>query len=449
VTPLSYWHDSLEPGDVLAPRRALAGDCDVDVAIVGAGFSGLWAAYYLLRNAPGLGVAVVEAETAGFGASGRNGGWCVGDQYGALDQLEQVRAGGAHDTVREMQRSVDEVGRVASEEGIDCGFVKSGAIYVATNPWQLRRARRLQQIHEHYGLGDTYRLLSPRETTAIVNAASVQGSVFNPHAAAIHPARLARGLAVAVERRGGVVYEQTRALAIEPGKLRTTQGTVRAPHIIRCTEAYTSTLDGMRREIVPLANYVIATDVIDDATWRAVGLADRELFEIMVPMVAYGQRTMDGRLVIGGLGAPYRWGSAIPGSPMTAERPAARLRTFLTRTFPVLGDVGVTHHWGGILGVPRDIRPSVGLDRSTGLGWAGGYVGSGVASSNAAGRTLADLVLGVDSDLVRLPWVGHRSPRWEREPLRWIGISGQKLRARAISRAEQHRLRRNRPGGSS
>src|SRR5262245_45214009 len=391
---------------------------------------------------------VVEAETAGFGASGRNGGWCVGDQYGPLDQLEAARAGGAHDTVREMQRSVDEVGRVAADEGIDCGFAKSGALYVATNPWQLRRVRGLQVIHERYGLGDTYRLLSPRETTAIVNAASVQGSLFNPHAAAIHPARLARGLAVAVERRGGVVHERTRALAIEPGKLRTAPGTVRAQYVIRCTEGYTRTLDGMRREIVPLGNYMIATEVIDDATWSEVGLAGRELFEIMVPMVAYGQRTMDGRIAIGGLGAPYRWGSGIPDSPMTAERAAARLRNFLGRTFPMLADVGVTHHWGGVFGVPRDTRPSVGLDRSTGLGWGGGYVGSGVASSNAAGRTLADLVLGVDSDLVRLPWVGHRSPRWEPEPIRWIGISSRKLQARAMSRAEQHRLRRNRPSGS-
>jgi glycine/D-amino acid oxidase-like deaminating enzyme len=402
----------------------------------------LWSAYYLVRAAPDLRVLVLEAETAGFGASGRNGGWCVGDQYGALPELEQARPGGAHDTVREMQRSVDEVGRVAAEEQIDCGFTKSGAIYVATDPWQLRRVRGLQRVHEQFGLGDTYRLLSPRETTDIVNATSVVGSLFNPHAAAIHPARLARGLARAVERHGAVVHEQTRVRGIEPGRVRTDHGTVRAEHVLRCTEAYTRTLDGARRQIVPLGNYMIATEVIDDGTWSQIGLANREVFEIMVPMVAYGQRTLDGRIAIGGLGAPYRWGSGIPASPMADQRTAERLRRFLGRTFPALADVGVSHHWGGVLGVPRDTRPSVGLDRASGLGWGGGYIGSGVASSNAAGRTLADLVLGHDTDLVRLPWVGHVSPTWEPEPVRWIGITGRKLNARFVARAEHHRLRR-------
>jgi glycine/D-amino acid oxidase-like deaminating enzyme len=442
VGPLSYWHDSLEPGDELTPRAPLPGDRDADVAIVGAGFTGLWTAYYVLRAAPNLRVVVLEADTAGFGASGRNGGWCVGDQYGALDELDRERPGGAHDTVRAMQHAVDEVGRVAAAEGIDCGFAKGGAIYVATNPWQLDRVRWLQRVHEEHGLGDTYQLLSPRETTAIVNATSVQGSLFNPHAAAIHPARLVRGLARAVERMGGVVHEQTRVLAIDPRRVETAAGTVRAEHVIRCTEAYTRSLRGMHRSIVPLGNYMITTEVIDDAAWAEIGLHRREVFEIMVPMVAYGQRTTDGRIAIGGLGAPYRWGSGIPASPMTADRAAARLRAFLGRTFPVLRDVTMTHHWGGVFGVPRDTRPSVGLDRRTGIGWGGGYVGSGVASSNTAGRTLADLILGVDSDLVRLPWVNHVSPQWEPEPLRWIGINARKLSARTRARTEEHRLRR-------
>jgi glycine/D-amino acid oxidase-like deaminating enzyme len=444
VTPLSFWHDSLEPGDDLTPRAPLPGNRDVDVAIVGAGFTGLWTAYYLLQASPSLEVAVLESDTAGFGASGRNGGWCVGDQYGPLDQLDRGRPGGAHDLVRLMQRSVDEVGRVAAAEQIDCGFAKSGAVFVATNRWQLDRLRAQHHLYEEYGLGDTYRSLSPRETTAIVNATSVQGGLLHNHAAAVHPARLARGLATAVERLGGVVHEQTPVESIGARRVRTPHGDVSAQFVVRCTEGYTRTLDGLEREVVPLGNYMIATDVIDDEVWTEVGLAGRELFEIMVPMVSYGQRTMDGRIAIGGLGAPYRWGSGIPGSPMTSERAAARLRTFLGRTFPVLRDVEVTHHWGGVFGVPRDTRPSVGLDRRSGLAWGGGYVGSGVAPANAAGRTLADLILDVDSDLVHLPWVNHESPRWEPEPLRWIGINSRKLSARVTGRAEQHRFRRDR-----
>jgi glycine/D-amino acid oxidase-like deaminating enzyme len=105
----------------------------------------------------------------------------------------------------------------------------------------------------------------------------------------------------------------------------------------------------------------------------------------------------------------------------------------------MLDGIGITHHWGGILGVPRDFRPGVGLDRSTGRAWAGGYVGSGVAASNAAGRTMADLITGRDSDLVRLPWVDHRSPTWEPEPLRWLGVNWRKVTTRAHGRVESLR----------
>lgn len=442
MTALSYWHDSLSRDDTLAPRAALPGNADVDVVIVGAGFTGLWSAYYTLLADPSLRVMVIERETAGFGASGRNGGWCVGDQSAPLEVLEQQRAGSAIAMVEEMHRSVDEVGEVARREGIDCDYAKGGAIYVADNQFQLRRLRRWKEGHDRVGLGDTYRLLTPRETTDVINVTGPHGALVNEHAAALHPARLSRGIAVAVERRGGIVHEQTTVEAIEPGRVRTSHGTVRASIIVRATEAYTASIDGHDRDILPLGNYMIATEPIDDATWKEIGLARREVFELMVPMVAYGQRTGDGRIAWGGLGAPYHWGSAIPPSPMANPATADRLRRLLVQMFPVLDGIGVTHHWGGVLGVPRDYRPAVGLDRATGLGWAGGYVGSGVAASNAAGRTMADLITEADSDLVRLPWTGHRFPRWEPEPLRWLGVHGRTAMARMTGRMENHRLRR-------
>ena len=442
---LSFWHDSLEPGDELRPRPALPADVDVDVAVVGAGFTGLWTAYYLARADPHLRVTVIEREVAGFGASGRNGGWCVGDQAAPLHALERAWPGAAAAMVEEMHRSVDEVGAVAATEGIDCGFAKGGAIYLATNPFQLRRLRRLQAVHEQFGLGDTYQLLSPRETTDVVNATGMFGGLFNRHAAALHPARLARGLAVAVERLGATVHEGTAATAIEPRHVRTERGTVRAEIVVQATEAYTPQLDGQRRAMLPLGNYMIATEPIPDEIWAEIGLRNREVFEVMVPMVSYGQRTADGRIALGGLGAPYWWGSGVPSSPMSHEKTAERLHALLVEKFPVLAGIGVTHQWGGVLGVPRDYRPGVGLDRSTGLAWAGGYVGSGVAASNAAGRTLAALITGTQDDLVRLPWVGHRSPKWEREPLRWIGVNARKLQARTRGRIESAGLvRRNR-----
>jgi glycine/D-amino acid oxidase-like deaminating enzyme len=422
-SPLSYWHDTLAPGDDLAPRPPLPGDLEADVAIVGAGFTGLWTAHSLLRADPALRVVVLEAEVAGFGASGRNGGWCVGDYGGPVAAVERAGGTGSVEAMaREMHRAVDEVGAVVAAAGIDCGFHKGGAIYFAANERQLRRVHHHHAQQARYGLGDAWSLLDDREAAAIVRAAGIRGAVFTPHAATVHPARLARGLAVEVERLGGTIHEGTPVRAIDAGRARTDHGAVRAEVVVRATEAYTGSIEGHEREVLPLGNYMVATEPIDDATWASIGLADRQLFELSAVMLGYGQRTADGRIAWGGLSAPTWWNGRVPPSPMRNRRVADRLRATLVRLFPALDGIAVTHHWGGVLGVPRDLLPGIGFDRASGLAWAGGYSGQGVAAANAAGRGLADLIRGEDTDLTRLPWVGHRSRRWEPEPLRWLEV---------------------------
>jgi glycine/D-amino acid oxidase-like deaminating enzyme len=421
--PISYWHDSLEPGDDLTPRPALPGDADVDVAIVGAGFTGLWTAHSLLRQDPKLRVIVLERDVAGFGASGRNGGWCVGDYGGPVGAVEEAGGTGSVEAMaREMHRAVDEVGTVVAGAGIDCGWHKGGAIYFAVNDGQLRRVRKHRSDSARYGLGDAWLPLAVRECEAIARVARIRGGLFTPHAAAVHPARLARGLAREVERLGGTIHEGTAVQAIDGHRVRTEHGTVRADVVVRATEGYTVTLEGEGRSFVALGNDVIATEPIDDATWAEIGLADRQLFEMSAVMLGYGQRTADGRIVWGGLSAGTRWGGAVPPTPRHHPRVADRLRRMLVRLFPPLDGIQVTHRWTGIMGVPRDLLPGIGLDRSTGFAWAGGYTGQGVAAANAAGRGLADLILGHDPELTRLPWVDHRSRRWEPEPARWLGV---------------------------
>lgn len=432
MPPISYWHDSLEPGDELTPRPALPGDRDADVAIVGAGFTGLWTAYYLTKADPSIRVVVIERESAGFGASGRNGGWCVGDPAAPLAALEgEERAGGAKAMVEELHRSVDEVSAVAAAEGIDCGFAKGGALYFASNPAQLRRLSRRHAEYERFGVGDAYEKLGAREVTDIAAATGVIGGLFTPHAAALHPARLARGLAVAVEANGGVIYEQTRVKSIEPRRVVTDRGIVSADVILRATEAYTSTISGHERDLVPLGNFMVATEPIDDDVWSEVGLSNRELFEDTAMMLGYGQRTADGRIAWGGLAATYLYDSRIPPSQMRDRRAENRLEQSLIKRFPALEGVRFTHHWSGVLGVPRDLRPHVGIDRATGLAWGGGYIGAGVAAANSVGRTLSDLIRDEESDLVRLAWVGGPSREWEKEPLRWLGIRAVAAAARA------------------
>ena len=326
---------------------------------------------------------------------------------------------------RAMEGTVDEVGRAAAAEAIDCHFAKGGTVQLARSPAQLDRAAAEVREAREFGFGeDDLRLLTADEARGLVGASGVLGGTFTPHCAAIHPARLARGLADTLRRRGVALFERTPVLEIRPGALITGAGTVRAPYVIRATEGYTPRLPGLRRTIAPVYSLMIATAPLPDPVWEEIGLAGRPTFGDLRHLIIYGQRTADGRLAFGGRGAPYHLGSAV--RPAFDRVPAvfAALRRTLAELFPALGDdVRVTHAWGGPIGVPRDWCASVGLDRATGIGWAGGYVGDGVSTTNLAGRTLADLVTGADSEITRLPWVDHRSPRWEPEPLRWLGVN--------------------------
>jgi len=432
---LSFWHATL-PGS-LEPRPPLRRDEQVDVAIVGAGYTGLWTAYYLKSLSPGIRVAIVEAEIAGFGASGRNGGWCLGTLAGS----ERILSDPARrDPARRLQRAlfdtVDEVGRVCAQERIECHWTKGGYVCVATA--EAHREQILHDVETWRALGfgeDDARWLTPEECSARVRCERNLGGLLLAHCAAIHPARLARGLADAVERLGVAIYEQTPALALEPRCVRTPGGRLRADTVVCATEAYSRTIAGQVRRLVPMHSMMIATEPLPEAAWKEIGLASRETFGDPRRIVVYGQRTADDRIAFGTRG-PYFYGSGIRDRFDPGFAFFARVRRTLESFFPIVRDFEVTHRWGGPLGVPRDWRPSVGLDRSRGVGWAGGYVGEGVAASNLAGRTLADLILARESELVRLPFVGPPFPSWEPEPLRWIGVGGLLRIGLALDAAE-------------
>ena len=439
---LSFWHDTV-PG-TLTPGGPLPGDTEADVAIVGGGFTGLWTAYYLARRDPGLRIVVCEREIAGFGASGRNGGWCSALFPASLGKLARMAG---HDNATAMQRAmqatVDEVGAVAAAEDIDCHWAKGGTVMLARSPLQLDRARAEVQEAREFGFGEEdLRLLSGNEARSHAAATKVLGGTYTPHCAAIHPARLARGLLAAVRRAGVAVYEQTPVLKLSAGQVATASGTVRARHIVRATEGYTAALPGYRRTVAPVYSLMIATQSLEPAVWEEIGLGTRPTFGDLRHLIIYGQRTADGRFAFGGRGAPYHLGSSVRPSYDQVPAVFEALRRTLAELFPVLGEVEVSHHWGGPIGVPRDWCASVGLDPETGIGWAGGYVGDGVSTTNLAGRTLADLITGTDSEITRLPWVGHKSPDWEPEPLRWLGLNAG---LRVMSVADRHEDRTGRP----
>jgi glycine/D-amino acid oxidase-like deaminating enzyme len=418
------WWDDANPHHGTAHGQ-LASDLDVDVAIVGGGLTGLWTAHYLLAGDPHLRVAIVEADRLGAGASARNGGWCsallpmswraIAARYGPHEAVRFQRA---------MFDTVDEVRRVAEAAGIDCHYQKGGTLHVARSAPQQQRI--VDELHEaqHFGFGtDDYRALDAAETRRRIGMSGACGALFTPHCAALQPALLTRELAQHVVAQGARVFEHTPVLGIEPNRATTSGGRIRADVVVRATEAFTVRLDGQGRAVAPIYSLMVATEPLPDEVWLDIGLEGRETFSDARHTVIYGQRTADNRLAFGGRGAPYHWASSIDTRHENHPRVHARLCETLHQLFPATMGAAITHRWGGAVGIPRDWWCSVGYDRPTGTAWAGGYVGDGLSTTNLAGRTLADLIRGDSTDLVTLPWVGHRSPRWEPEPLRYVGIN--------------------------
>ncbi len=420
-------------------RDPLTGDVKADVAIVGAGFTGLWTAYYLKAVEPSINVVVVEAKHVGYGASGRNGGWCHSAYPLGLSTL--IRDYGKEEGVRfkrVLNGAVAEVGRVVTAEDIDCHFQQGGRALIARNDLHLKRA--LSEVVAYHDLGftdDDIRLLSAEEAAELIGVAGVQAAAYSHHAAAVQPAALVHGLASACERRGVRIYEQTPAARLDAGEVLTSRGTLRAKHVIRATEGYSRGLKGLRRTLVPLYSHMIATEPLPESVWDELRLSKRTVFGDYGPSLIYGQRTHDGRLAFGGRGAPYHWGSGIRAAFDVNDAVHLDLAAVLLELFPQLSSYAVSHRWGGPIGVSRDWRPSVTYSRETGVGWAGGYAGDGVAMTNLAGRTLADLILGRDSELVTLGWVNHEWRRWEPEPLRYLGINAGLWLAKSADREEK------------
>jgi glycine/D-amino acid oxidase-like deaminating enzyme len=443
---LGFWWRSL--GGVAPTRPPLQAPAQADVAIVGAGYTGLWTAYYLKRADPTLEIVVLERELAGYGASGRNGGWVSGFFSGPARVYE--RSGGSHGfeaLQRAMFDTVDEVGVVLAEQAIEADFVKGGHIQAALGEAQSRRLREELRSARAHGLGERdLDELSAVELQQRIRIAGARSATYSPHVARVHPAKLMRGIAAAVERLGVTIHERTSVSEIRPHRALTAAGDVSARWVIRATEGYTADLRGLGRALVPMNSSMIITEPLPESAWEEIGWRGGEVLSDAAHVYVYLQRTEDGRIAIGGRGIPYRFGSRTGGSGDTAASTVASLRAKLVEMFPSTAGVALDHAWSGVLGVPRDWCISVDADPATGLAWAGGYVGEGVAAANLAGRTLRDLILGEQSELTMLPWVGHKPRRWEPEPLRWGAIQGiYSLYARA-DRSERRSGRQSRLG---
>jgi glycine/D-amino acid oxidase-like deaminating enzyme len=438
---LSFWLDSVP--DSLEPRSSLSIDIDADVAIIGAGYTGLWTAYYLKKIDPALKIVIVESEIAGFGASGRNGGWCSAYLAGISKWLDDpATRDGAIRLQRLLFDTVKEVSKLTERESINCHFEQSGALEIAVNAMQEKRLREEFEYSRKLGFGDEdYRWLDASEIGETLAMEGAQAAIHMAHTAAVHPARLARGLAATLESMGVSIYERSTVTGIAPRYLSTGSGSVKAGSIMIATEGYSNDVTRQKNQLIPLHSMMVATEPLSAAQLDELKLQQRFCFGSVHHLVTYGQLTADKRIAFGCRGS-YNYGSGI--SQFSATDPGFNtVRETLLQLFPSLNGVNFTHAWGGAMGVARNLFPSVNFDRATGLGWAGAYFGNGVGATNLAGRTMADLITGRDTDRTHTPWVNPdgADKHWEPEPLRWLAIKSAKGLMQVADKCEENNSR--------
>jgi len=439
---LSYWHDSV-PGS-LSPRPGLESDLEVDIAIAGAGYTGLWTAYYLKQLKPTLSIAIIESEIAGFGASGRNGGWCTSYLSGIENLLVDP---GKADAAKRLQRllfdAVKEVGRVTKRESVDCHFDQAGQVEAAVLPAQLHRVRKEVDFMHGLGFGEQdYRWLTAQQLGEHIHIDGALGGMFMSHCAAIHPARLVRGLADVVENLGVTIFEHSPVISLDEHGFVTAHGRVKAGATVLATEGYTGSIKGLGRKLIPVHSMMIATEPLSASQLEKIGMIQRYTFNNMDHLTTYGQLTADRRIAFGCRGS-YLFGAQVRKHFDPADSEFKLIWECLLRFFPSLRGHRFTHAWGGAMGVSRTVRPSVCYNKDKQFGWAGGYFGNGVGATNLAGRTMADLILGRDTDRLHTPWVNPEGEwqldkkRWEIEPVRWLGINTRAQLMKLADKAER------------
>ncbi|TFY87426.1 FAD-dependent oxidoreductase [Pseudomonas kairouanensis] len=424
---ISLWMDQLD--DPLVARASLEHDLDVNVVIIGAGYTGLWTAYYLKLQAPELNIAIIEAQTAGFGASGRNGGWLMGNLLGEDRLLAGLNPEQRRASFDLLHAIPDDVAHVLAREGIDCDYRKGGALYCAARyPEQESSLRNYLDTLYAQGLTEAdYRWLSPAQLAEQIRIAKPYGGIYAPHVATINPAKLVRGLARAVERMGVTIYENSPAIHWQSGSVRTPKANVRAAWVVPAVEGYANTLPPLGRYQLPVQSLIVATEPLPASTWDDIGLSHGQAFGESSRQVTYGQRTADNRLVFGARGG-YQFAGKLRHDFDLTDNEVQLRRYLFGELFPQLKHTKITHSWGGNLGMARNFRPHMLCDHKSGIALSGGYGGEGVGATHLGGRTLADLILGRDTPLVQQPWVIRERgldalKAWEPEPCRWLGYN--------------------------
>lgn len=412
----SYWLEVAGPYTESPPLEA---SIEVDVAIVGGGYSGLSAAFYLKQAEPGLRVALLEQEVIGYGASGRNAGFAM-TLFGLTMETTKLRFGEA--AVREaqqyMDRAVEHVGELVRTHGLQCDYERTGLLTVAISEAGKRRLMREVELANRLGF-NTIRWIEADAVRSLVNSPTYLGARVEDNCALINPAKLAWELKRLCLAAGVEVYERTPVQSVQSGRrvaLVTPRGVVNADKAILATNAYSVAFPPIRRKQAAVYTYIVLTEPLSAEQLAAIGWQGRQGIEDGRNLVHYYRLTPDNRLLMGGGDVEVFRGGGLGEDQHAAIR--AALQEHVRRTFPSLRDVRFTHHWGGPVSVPFDMAPAVGYaDRDRRLIYALGCVGHGVSLTLMNGVILRDLALERRSQWTDLFFVNRRTIPWPGEPI--------------------------------
>ncbi len=421
--PRSYWYESVPSP---APEPALRGDLSVDVAIVGGGFTGLMTAYELLRAEPTLRVAVLEAQTIGYGASGRNGSFgmtVVGLGFGVNAWLRGRQF--VKDAHAYMERAVDRMSEVILGEGLDCDYTRPGFLRAATTPAYVRRLQEEIRLVQSLGIAGID-WLEPDAVRARVNSPRYLGAMWEPRLVLVHPLKLVREEKRLAQRLGAQVFEHTPVLEVQRMGagfwLRTPDGKAIARKIVFATNAYSHLFPQLRRRQTPAFTYMIATEPLQPEQLASIGWQGGEGLEDARNLIHYYRLTPDQRVVIGGGPVGLTYAGRLDGD--TDEAAWRHLERHLTWLFPSLQGARITHRWGGPFSVTLDLTPALGYVGGRDAVYSLGCIGHGVSMSHLNAQLLCDLLLERQSELLACPFVNRRVIPWPPEPIRMAAAAG-------------------------
>jgi glycine/D-amino acid oxidase-like deaminating enzyme len=437
---IGYWLR----GDAPPVGDPLEDDVVVDVAIVGAGFTGLWSAIAMTDTDPALRVVVLEAETVAFGASGRNGGFCEASLTHGLangilhfpDEVERLE--------REGVANLQELVAFTREHGIDCDLEETGTISFADQAHQVDEFREWVDVAAEHG--ETLEFLDRDAAQAEVHSPLWQAGLYRPPGrdVMVDPVKLCRGIARVVRERGVAIREHTRVTGVERRAggvlVRTATGaTVRAAHVVVATSAYSGWLRRLKPVFVPVYDYVLVSDPLSPDERASIGWARRQGLSDANNQFHYFRLTADDRILWGGYDAVYYFGSGV--GPLLDARPEtfARLETQFYRAFPQLEGLHFPHRWGGAIDTTSRFTVTFGQTLGGRLTYALGYTGLGVGASRWAAGVVRDFILRPGEDRLRLRMVASPPVPFPPEPLRYAAVQAVR---RELDQADRNEGRR-------